>query len=76
MRLEWHAAAQLSTHCCCRHLRQTQEMWSFVVPAAWLTLLATPEQRARAAAPANALLLGLFLLHYLVSREGWRLGGQ
>lgn len=44
---------------------QTQEMWSFVVPAAWLAFFATPSQLARAAAPANALLLALFLLHYL-----------
>lgn len=45
-------------------------MWSFVVPAAWLALFATPEQLARAAAPANALLLGMFLLHYLVCGLG------
>jgi hypothetical protein len=31
----------------------------------WLALFATPDQLARARAPANALLLGLFLLHYL-----------
>jgi hypothetical protein len=44
--------------------QQTQEMWSFLVPATWLLLLSTPQQRARAAAPANRLLLGLYLLHY------------
>ena len=36
----------------------TQELWSFAIPAAAL-LLATQEQRMRAAAPANALLLGV-----------------
>lgn len=44
---------------------QTQELWSFVIPAVWLGLLATPQQRARAAAPGNALPLAAFLLHYL-----------
>lgn len=51
----------------------TQEMWSFLVPAAWLALFATPAQLARAAAPANALLLGLFLLHYV--NRGVGVGG-
>ena len=43
---------------------QTQEIWSFAIPAAWLLLLATPAQLARAAAPGNALPLALFLVHY------------
>ncbi|KIZ01843.1 3-oxo-5-alpha-steroid 4-dehydrogenase 1 [Monoraphidium neglectum] len=43
----------------------TQELGSFAVPTVWLALFATPDQLARARAPANALLLGLFLLHYL-----------
>lgn len=43
----------------------TQELWSFAIPTIWLALLATPEQRARAAAPANAVLLAAFLAHYL-----------
>ena len=43
---------------------QTQEIPSFLIPAAWLLLWATPEQRARAAAPGNAALLATFLLHY------------
>lgn len=45
--------------------KQTQEMWSFVVPAVWLAFFATPDQLARLSAPANALLMALFLLHYL-----------
>lgn len=40
-------------------------MWSFVVPAAWLAFFATPDQLARLSAPANALLMTLFLVHYL-----------
>jgi 3-oxo-5-alpha-steroid 4-dehydrogenase 1 len=43
---------------------QTQEAPSFLVPAAWLLFFSTPEQRARAAAPAHALLLAAFLFHY------------
>ncbi|KAI7842014.1 hypothetical protein COHA_004215 [Chlorella ohadii] len=42
----------------------TQEMWSFVVPATWLAFFATPDQLARLSAPANALLMTLFLVHY------------
>ncbi|KAI8473732.1 MAG: 3-oxo-5-alpha-steroid 4-dehydrogenase-domain-containing protein [Monoraphidium minutum] len=42
----------------------TQELGSFAVPAVWLALFATPEQRGRAAAPANGLLLACFLGHY------------
>lgn len=45
-------------------LAQTQEMWSFLVPAAWLALFATPAQWERLRAPANALLVSLFMLHY------------
>lgn len=43
---------------------QTQEMWSFLVPAAWLLLFATREQLARVSAPGNAALLAMFLVHY------------
>lgn len=39
-------------------------MWSFVVPATWLAFFATPDQLARLSAPANALLMTLFLVHY------------
>lgn len=39
-------------------------MWSFLVPAVWLACFATPDQLARVVAPANALLMGLFLVHY------------
>ena len=35
-----------------------------MLPAAWLAFYATPEQLARLRAPANALLMALFLLHY------------
>ena len=45
--------------------QQTQELWSFAVPALWLTLAATPAQLERLRQPANALLLALFLVHYL-----------
>jgi hypothetical protein len=48
----------------CALLAQTQEMWSFLVPSAWLLLFATDEQWERAKEPANALLLIMFLLHY------------
>ena len=40
-------------------------MWSCVVPAVWLAFFATPDQLARLSAPANALLMALFLVHYL-----------
>lgn len=43
---------------------QTQEMWSFLVPCAWLLLFATDEQLQRAKEPANGLLLAMFLIHY------------
>ena len=43
---------------------QTQELWSFALPAAWLAFYATPAQLARLRAPANALLMAMFLLHY------------
>lgn len=43
---------------------QTQEVWSFAVPALWLAFFATPEQWARLRAPQNALLMTLFLVHY------------
>ncbi|EFN60003.1 hypothetical protein CHLNCDRAFT_18410 [Chlorella variabilis] len=42
----------------------TQEMWSFLVPAAWLAFYATPEQWERVGEPANGLLMAMFLLHY------------
>lgn len=65
-------------------IMQTQELWSFAVPAAWLCFFATPEQWARVRAPQNALLMTLFLVHYL-NRGGlgggwvggwWRQGGS
>ena len=42
---------------------QTQEAWSFAIPALWLTLFATPAQLARARELPNALCLAAFLLH-------------
>jgi hypothetical protein len=43
---------------------QTQEIWSFLVPAAWLVLFATPGELRRLSAPANAALMAMFLIHY------------
>lgn len=43
---------------------QTQEVWSFLIPAVWLTCYATPKQLARVSTPPNAILMGAFLLHY------------
>lgn len=45
-------------------LVQTQEMWSFLVPAIWLSCYATEEQWQRVKQPANALLMAMFLCHY------------
>lgn len=42
----------------------TQELWSFLVPAVWLSCAATPDQIQRVRHPPNAALLALFLLHY------------
>ncbi|GBF95813.1 3-oxo-5-alpha-steroid 4-dehydrogenase [Raphidocelis subcapitata] len=41
-----------------------QELPALAVPALWLAALSSPQQRARAAAPGNALPLALFLAHY------------
>jgi 3-oxo-5-alpha-steroid 4-dehydrogenase 1 len=43
----------------------TQEVWSFLIPAAWLIFYATPKQLHRVfSIPANAILMSTFLLHY------------
>jgi hypothetical protein len=39
-------------------------MWSFLVPAIWLSCYATEEQWQRVKQPANALLMAMFLCHY------------
>jgi hypothetical protein len=42
-------------------LLQTQEMWSAIVP---MLVLVHAHRSGRALAPAQALLMGMFLLHY------------
>lgn len=44
---------------------QTQEMWSLLVPAVWLSMRATESQWRRVAAPGNAIVLIMYAVHYI-----------
>ena len=40
-------------------------MWSLVIPVIWIIFFATQEQLDRLASPANSILMGMFLFHYI-----------
>lgn len=44
---------------------QTQEILSLAIPVVWLAAFATQEQRARVSDPVNAVLMAMFLVHYI-----------